>query len=180
MLLACRFYFSYYCALTRLTQFPDTDQRRVLCTMGIISALADYAPVAEEDVYAPVNYRPPENCVLRIFPEGEREARMYDAVAVQYSVGERQPEGFHVVESPELGGRGVHWVCFQENGWVCVRDGPGSCSCRIFRDEDVKIVGLVFQFIRNLQTGQRWELIDGPAQAYQDENELSRPILIAN
>jgi hypothetical protein len=86
----------------------------------------------------------------------------FDAVGVQYALGERAVCGYHVVETPDSEGPIIRHIETRPDGTLCVSVTKHSACCRVFRSDEVNVVGRIFQFIRNRETGERWELILGP------------------
>lgn len=130
------------------------------------------------DVFSPVNYRPTELCRTLIFDptDGNHYAERYDAVAVQYASGERLSVGFHIIETPDFDGPVLRYTTTRPDGSISVALRRGDPAHVTHSAGDVRFVGLVFQFIRNLETGERWELIRGPAYEGDGERLESRPL----
>ena len=129
--------------------------------MGTVSRLADYSSPGMVEVYAPVNYRPPETCHLYVFPEGSRERRLYSYEAVQWCSAESATRGLHIVELPE--GRGMYWTIVRPDGLIELRDYYGDVRPRIVHPTVARVLGRVFQWIPQLDGDERIELIRGPA-----------------
>ena len=142
--------------------------------MGTLALLSDYSSPEEIDVFEPVNYRPAEDCVLMIFPEGSRERTLYHFEAIQYCRGELAGDWYYIVEDPETGALGMYWVAFLPGGY-CVRDYTGAPSCRKYAKDEVRIVGRAFQFIFSLKSDERIEIIRGPARELAADPR-SRPL----
>jgi hypothetical protein len=123
------------------------------------------------DVFSPVNYRPTDLCRTLIFDpaDGNGYGERFDAVAVQYALGEEAECGYHVVELPDYDGPLIRYLRHRPNGAACVSLLKKAEACELYPREQVKVLGLIFQFIRDLETGERWELIRGPAQGGEGE-----------
>lgn len=138
--------------------------------MGNVVPLARPSP-NNLDVYSPVNYRPTHLCRTLIFnpTDDNQYQELFDAVAIQYAMGERHPRGYHVVELPEADGPVIRYICRRTNEGVCVKRHKALGDCQMLPKWQVNVIGYVFQFIENLETGERWEKIRGPA--YEGEGE---------
>lgn len=117
------------------------------------------------EVYEPINYRPIERCVTMTFDpsDGNRYEELFDAVGIQYALGEREPKGYHVVKVPESTGPLIRYVTQRPNGTFCVAKWRNAGTCSVYSPDEFDIIGLVFQWIRDFETGERLELVRGPA-----------------
>lgn len=124
------------------------------------------------EVYIPVNFRPPETRFVIWFEgDGAHYQQLFDAVGVQYAVGEESPEGYHVIETPDADGLLIRYIAVRPDGSVCVQERKGDGTCQIYQRESVNVVGRIFQFIKNRETGERWELIIGPIGGNDGERQ---------
>jgi hypothetical protein len=132
-----------------------------------MGSLHNFARNAHADAFTPANHRPAHICRLLIL--GEESRKTYDAEAVQYALGEEEPDGYHVVETPDSSGPMLRWVCRGPLGRISLRDTKAGSFCCLYAPGEVHIVGRVFQFIRSLHTGERWELVTGPVHAGRED-----------
>src|SRR5687768_13590614 len=118
--------------------------------MGKIVAFSRPSPLAFE-VFSPVNYRPTERCKILVFDsaDGNGYQERFDAVGVQYAVGEMSPQGYHVIEKPGFDGPVLRYTKVLPGAKVCVKEWKGQKGCRVYPLADVRFVGRVFQFIRD-------------------------------
>jgi hypothetical protein len=93
----------------------------------------------------------------------------FDAVGVQYALGEVESEGYHVIEIPDADGPLIRYTQQRPIGAVCVMDSKQASACRIYPHDEVRFVGLIFQFIRDRETGECWELRRGAAPTHDGE-----------
>lgn len=143
--------------------------------MGEIRFLTPRAKVIEE-AFPPVNYRPPEQCkLLSLEDDGIKYGDLESAVAVQIALGEVYQRGFHAVETPDTSGPIVRYTVIQDGKVQIIPLNP-IYSRKEYPLELVDFTGFVFQIIKDLETGERWEYIIGEAQ---DFNIYERPLLVA-
>lgn len=130
------------------------------------------------DVYKPVNYRPTEICRTIMFdPEdGNGYEDRFDAVGVQYARGEEGVDGYYAVKLPEADGPLIRWIEYRPAGTVCVSERKHARAHELLPRGEVNILGRIFQFIRPLDSDERWELIRGPAHEGEGEEETGRPL----
>jgi hypothetical protein len=130
--------------------------------MGTLHALSR-RPQTPPEVYEPVNYRPTEICRTMMFDpsDGNHYEDLFDAVGVQYALGEEGPAGYYAVGDPEA--PLIRWINIRPNGTVCVMERQSGNVCHILPRDEAKILGRIFQWMRPGDTDERWELIRGPA-----------------
>lgn len=138
--------------------------------MGTLHTLARKR---QSEVYAPINLRPSETCRVMWFRPGDGNGYedRFDAVGIQFALGEKEVEGYHVVETPDTDGPVIRYIVLRPNGTICLMERKHAGVCRLYREDEVQVVGFIFQFIRNRETGERWELIRGPGR----DEELALP-----
>jgi len=135
-------------------------------------------PKRKIEVFEPVNRRPTERCRLLVFDpsDGNEYGEILDGVAVQYALGEVAPFGYHVIETPDGDGPLLRYIQTNPDGSINVQRRRRDTECKSYLASQVNIIGRVFQLIRDFETGERWELIRGPAQ--EGGGELLEPLPI--
>lgn len=125
-----------------------------------MGSLHGLARKGRAEVLAPIDFRVTEMCRVIWFRVGDGNGYedRFDAVGVQYALGEVELEGYHVIETSDSDGLLVRWTQRRPNGTVCVMERKQASACRIYQCDEVQFVGLIFQFIRNRETGECWEL----------------------
>jgi hypothetical protein len=145
--------------------------------MGKLIAFSRRSPY-NPDVYAPVNYRPTERCRTLVFDptDGNDYHVRFDAVAVQYALDEQHLTGYHMVELPGSDGPLLRYMERRPNGLIFVKKHKAYPDGDAYPADNLKVLGFVFQFIRDLDTGERWELIRGPAFPVGSEEVASHQL----
>jgi hypothetical protein len=145
--------------------------------MGKVFAFSRRSP-SNAEVFSPVNYRPTETCRTLIFDptDGNNYHARFDAVAIQYALGEQHPSGYHMVEFSDSDGPLIRYIVHRPDGALLVKQHKAFPGGELYTTDKPKVLGFVFQFIRNLDTGERWELITGPA--FEGERESAELPLI--
>jgi hypothetical protein len=130
------------------------------------------------DVYRPVNYRPTEICHTLVFDptDGNNYHLLFDAVGIQYALGETYLAGYHVIETPDSIGPLLRYTRLLPDGCISVRRHKSESVGCVYQSNEVRFIGFAFQFIHDFETGDRWEFIRGPAHAGEDEGLAERPL----
>jgi hypothetical protein len=144
--------------------------------MGSIIAFSRRLPT-NPDVFSPVNYRPLDRCCTIVFDptDSNRYCEIFDAVGIQFALGEVMPAGYHVIETPDSDGPLVRYTRLLPDGGVSVKQHKSEAVGCIYPTGETRFVGFVFQFIRDFQTGDRWEFIRGAAHEGERES-MTHPI----
>lgn len=142
--------------------------------------LARFPLQGKKEVFAPVNPRLPSQCRVIIYDD-DTDERVNGCVGVQYAVGEYRRCGYHAIMTPDSDGVIVRYTEIRPDGTVAVYPTNPDFSPRCYPFDDVTFNGMVFQFIKDWDTGERWELITGNAVAAQAEDHIFiRPVFVAH
>lgn len=115
-------------------------------------------PLAEsaKEFFPPVDSYNPQDCVLLTYSD------LPGIVGLMVAYSSELAEGFHVVETPDAVGWVIRLITITPEGLVLSNPAALTPS-RAYCPDEIRIVGRVIQFIRNWETGERWELLHGHA-----------------
>jgi hypothetical protein len=132
---------------------------------------------ANPNVFSPVNYRPTENCRTLVFDptDGNNYTQIFDAAGIQYALGEVIPTGYHVIEILDADGPLVRYTFMLPDGRVSAKRHKSDPVGCVYNSGEIRFIGLAFQFIRDFETGERWEFIRGPAHEGEGES-MTHPV----
>lgn len=115
------------------------------------------APETAKDFYPPVDAYDHKKCAL---------LRYYDLpgiVGLMVAYTSEATNGFYAVETQDTDGWIIRHIAISPDGLILI--DPATQIRRAYPTSEVKIVGRIIQFIANWETGERWELIHGPAMS---------------
>lgn len=124
--------------------------------MGSVLPFSSHSTV---EVFTPLIPRPVDTC--RVIYLDERSQNLFDAVAAQIALDETARNGYHVVTTPDTDGPVIRYIITNADGTLLLMRHRGDGIYRNYTRDKVRILGRIFQFIRDLNTGERWELIAG-------------------
>lgn len=115
-------------------------------------------PLAEnaKEFFPPVDSYDSKDCVLLTYSD------LPGIVGLMVAYGPELEEGFHAVEIPDALGWVIRLIQIAPDGLILYNPAALTHS-HIYRTGEVKIIGRVIQFIRDWETGERWELLTGHA-----------------